>query len=657
MALSGSIKTNSYSGRYYTLSWTATQSISSNTSTIIWTIKTAGGKASWYAERTLKAVINGKTVYSKTNRVERYAGTVTSGTTTIEHNIDGTKSFSLSIKVACYTESVNLSASGTATLNSIPRMATIVSAPSFTDEDNPVIKYSNPVGATVTSLQACISLTGSNDDVAYRDIPTDSTSYTFELTDDERTVLRNATATANSRTVTFYIRTVIGEESHHSTLDATLSIVNCSPTLSPSVVDINSNMIALTGNSNVLVKYKSNAKYAINAAALKGASIASVKVTSGGVSNTTETGTFAGVTSGQFEFSATDTRGNTTTRTITKTLIEYLTPTCSLKVSRPTADGDATLTISGAFFNGSFGATTNPLYLYYRKKTGNGSYGSFVTVTPSLNGNTYSATVSLTGLDYQSSHTFQVQYGDMVLTSLTQPITVKSIPVFDWGADDFKFNVPVLDHFGTTITNGMAIYTGSGDSGIDPNTTLEHLIITDVNTPNGGFMYIKTEFYHQKNTAANRMQTAFPYNKDGSPYFRRYVNGSWSDWAQVEVVKAEEPADMLSSTGSSVTTNNNAAYSLGRFTPTEDGVYGFSGWVKWAGNSNGLRTLFIRIMSTTVDIGYDRRYPAGSSTIAQNVAGFRRLTAGTEVRLQASQNSGDVLTINDYAFDVVKLSS
>lgn len=125
MATSGSLKTNSYDGRYYIVEWTASQSVAKNTSTISWTLKAAGGNSSWYAERTLKVVLGGSTVYSKTERVSRYAGTIASGTKTITHNSSGDASFSISVQAACYTSSINCTASKNFTLNNIPRKSTL----------------------------------------------------------------------------------------------------------------------------------------------------------------------------------------------------------------------------------------------------------------------------------------------------------------------------------------------------------------------------------------------------------------------------------------------------------------------------------------------------------------------------------------------------
>lgn len=121
MALSGSVATNAgeYS-RYYRLNWTATQSIVNNTSTISWTLTAAGGTG-WVAERTVYVNIDGTSVYSKSNYVERYPGVVASGTKTLTHNSDGTRSFNISIGAAVYYTSVTCTGVGSPTLDTIAR--------------------------------------------------------------------------------------------------------------------------------------------------------------------------------------------------------------------------------------------------------------------------------------------------------------------------------------------------------------------------------------------------------------------------------------------------------------------------------------------------------------------------------------------------------
>ena len=129
MALSGSVSTNGCpgegEGRYYTLSWSATQSISNNTSTISWTLSTAGGYSSWMTERTVYVDIDGERVFSKTDAVDRYRGTIATGTKSISHNSDGTRSFSVSLGAAIYYATVECTGSQTFTLDTIARASTL----------------------------------------------------------------------------------------------------------------------------------------------------------------------------------------------------------------------------------------------------------------------------------------------------------------------------------------------------------------------------------------------------------------------------------------------------------------------------------------------------------------------------------------------------
>lgn len=121
MALGGSISTNKYDGRYIKLAWTATQSVANNTSTIKWTLSAAGGNSSWYTTGPVTCKINGTTVYSKSTRVNMYTGTIDTGSLTISHNSDGTKSFKVEISAAIYYTSTNCTGSHTFTLNQIDR--------------------------------------------------------------------------------------------------------------------------------------------------------------------------------------------------------------------------------------------------------------------------------------------------------------------------------------------------------------------------------------------------------------------------------------------------------------------------------------------------------------------------------------------------------
>lgn len=129
MALSGTLNSSAYDDRYIQFSWSATQNIENNASTISWTLKGAGGSNDiWYKAGGFKVVIDGATVYStdSNNRIQLYNGTVVAtGTRTISHNPDGSRSFSVSISAGIYTYAINCTGSKTFSLNNIPRASTL----------------------------------------------------------------------------------------------------------------------------------------------------------------------------------------------------------------------------------------------------------------------------------------------------------------------------------------------------------------------------------------------------------------------------------------------------------------------------------------------------------------------------------------------------
>lgn len=121
MALSGTLIVNGYDGRNYYLDWVSTPNISANSSTITWAIRCAGGGSDWYAERTGICTIAGRTVWNKTERVERSAGTITSGSFVLQHDANGNASFSASMTVSIFDASWLYSNSATFTLDRIYR--------------------------------------------------------------------------------------------------------------------------------------------------------------------------------------------------------------------------------------------------------------------------------------------------------------------------------------------------------------------------------------------------------------------------------------------------------------------------------------------------------------------------------------------------------
>ena len=369
---------------------------------------------------------------------------------TIPHNADGTLTITISAGGGIGGTSFDSSwLNENITLPQIPRQATITSAPNFNDEENPTITYSNPVGnyAGMTSLQACIaSSDGSHVYVPYRNISKTGTSYTFNLTDTERAALRNAIPNSNSMTVRFYVTCVLNGSTLYSSLAKTFSIVNGSPTITNVVaVDTNATTVALTGDNTKAVKYFSNVNVSYSTSAKKGASLKNTQIKNGSTTVNGRSASFQKINNNNFVITVSDSRGNAATHTHTMPMIEYSYLSCSVKAVAPTTEGNGSFTISGNYWNGNFGAQNNTLTLVYRHKVGDGSYSAWqtVSITPTFSNGRYSVKIPTSGLDYRESHTFQAKATDKLMSVESNEHKVRTTPVFDWGENDFRFNVPV----------------------------------------------------------------------------------------------------------------------------------------------------------------------------------------------------------------------
>ena len=124
MANSGSFTSSSYKNRSVRFEWSvASQNIEGNYTDINWTFKGYGGSSTWYYTHNAYLNINGSRVYSQgSGAIKLSNGTVlSSGTTRIYHNADGTKSFGADGGAGIYTTDVNCTGSGSWDLPTIPR--------------------------------------------------------------------------------------------------------------------------------------------------------------------------------------------------------------------------------------------------------------------------------------------------------------------------------------------------------------------------------------------------------------------------------------------------------------------------------------------------------------------------------------------------------
>lgn len=109
---------------YVICSWSSTNNASNNTSRIDWSLKGGSDYSSttWYTMTgPVKLTINGTVVYSKADRFQMKKNKVfASGSTTVSHSGNGTKSVSVKLEAAVWSYSINCTYSGTIVMTPNP---------------------------------------------------------------------------------------------------------------------------------------------------------------------------------------------------------------------------------------------------------------------------------------------------------------------------------------------------------------------------------------------------------------------------------------------------------------------------------------------------------------------------------------------------------
>lgn len=366
----------------------------------------------------------------------------------------------------------------------IPQGAYLFSAPTaFNDEENPAIdyrSYQNTGTAVITTnidkenlnILVSRSLSASEERV----------SFTFELTEEERDVLRLACKNSKSMKLYFGVYSSVSDNIIYYYKESTFSVINADPTATGTVKDINPATLALTGDENTLIRFASTAAVSAQFTAIKKATIADywIKYNNNILSETYHE--FEKVEGNIFAFHITDSRGNIGESSVQAPMIEYTKLTCNIDTSeKPGTDGVMNLKCSGNYFNDTFGYTSaavhNTLKVQYRYKLHgyNTTYTEWADMPLTINDdNTYEAAIVLDGFVYTNTYVFQCRAIDILSDVLTIEYIAKSLPVFHWGEDDFVFEVPVTFNaptFGIEHPTPPPDYTHGGSMGGNLNIT------------------------------------------------------------------------------------------------------------------------------------------------------------------------------------------
>jgi hypothetical protein len=252
----------------------------------------------------------------------------------------------------------------------------LTSAPNFNDEQVPTIAFTNTAGYRIN---ARLEFAGTN---IRRDNISNTGSYSFNLTDAERKLLRQK-CTGNSLTVRFVIATCVSgtTEAYWSYVDKTMTLINANPTFTEfAFEDVNSATLALTGNNQDVILGYSNVKVTISTAnkakSNKEATMKKYRFNSieQAYSDTADvTITSNKVNAGEFIVYAIDSRNNSTSKTkFARNTISYK-DIIKNNIVINRVDGiseQVNLKVSGKYTDVNFGAVQNGIiYSKYRFKS------------------------------------------------------------------------------------------------------------------------------------------------------------------------------------------------------------------------------------------------------------------------------------------------
>ena len=402
--------------------------IASNTSTISYSLKIKSGNYSYSQYGTGWSIyINGTRVsYMADNGIDTSISsnsslTLATGTTTVTHNNDGTKTVNLSASVSIPEGSYgpgDMSCSGTWTLTTIPRASSMTLPSSFTIGSSGSITIqmaSNTFSHTITYSGYGLSGT-----VANLNAGVSSTSWT------PPTSFYAKLPSSTSGTVTLTLTTksgatTVGTTTYNATIVVPTSIKPTAPTVTLAPVNTN----AWISSKGIYVGGYSAVKVTSSATAGSGATISSYTI-SGAFSGSGTPYTSGVLSAGakSITVTATDSRGRTNSTTTSVTFLTYTYP------------GLTTFTAArGTYSGGSWTSNVNGNHIRVE---------AVPSVALSANGNTASVTVKIgntnpdatsgnyyyfTSTTATQSYTITGSVSDSVGNSTSRSLTVPTIEV------------------------------------------------------------------------------------------------------------------------------------------------------------------------------------------------------------------------------------
>lgn len=345
-------------------------------------------------------------------------------------------------------------------LTKIDRYPILSSAEDFTDEGNPKIKFSTALGFSGATVKTRIT---KSDGTAISGLDWKTISnvsageYTYSLTENERTALRQATPDSNTLGVRFELRTTTtgGTNYNSDPINKQMAIINATPTATYTQAETNAKVSTILGASaSTVVQNASVVRFTITPTLVKNAgSITSVvaKNNNNNYNATLSSGNYivdVPIQANSIQILVTDSRQNTLTIPITKTMIAYA-PVDILQFSFirvNSTSSDIKISLNNAkYYQATIGNVTNAPVVKY--KLGDGNWVTIPSTEYVIDNTNHTISISnflAEGiLHYKVAGQFSIYLEDVLTSDQeggTNGYVTKGVATFEAGEHDFQVN-------------------------------------------------------------------------------------------------------------------------------------------------------------------------------------------------------------------------
>lgn len=521
-------------------------SIENNTSQVEWWVGIRSNTAyhnHYGLAETYTVVINGSTVHSAVHKPTVNSGAtvwVASGTTTVSHNADGSKSISFSASFNNADRGTYLpttgSCSGSLTLTTIPR-ATVPSVDKPSLDCGSVIKFTGTSASSSFSHKLYSLWNGTEKLIATLDKGSTAVSYSYTIpTSWESDIPNTTSAIATFILETLNGSTVIGRKTINATVKVRSGVL---PTIgNPTLEDTNT----ICHTMGMYVQSQSRIKFTIPTSGNQGSTITSVSTKFNGQTYSGSTFTTQAIQNSgtlSYTITVTDSRGRSATKSGSITVVAYNPPSLTNVSAKRANSGYAVDESSGTYallhFKVGFTSLSNKnvtsFYIQYRAS----GASSWTKINSWANNYTLEQDYKADNLFTSTTTTYEIAFGvkDKFMSDYSwQIVTVTpTYTLINFGKDGKS-----LTFFGQDANNANRL-TVNGDLAI--NSVKENTSSTKI-LVNGG----NTVMYRDWDKLVNSIKSAmYPV---GSVYITynnvnpgTFLGGTWERFGQGRTLVGE----------------------------------------------------------------------------------------------------------------------